>query len=204
MSNIQQNKGFNNIAIVKSSLKEDKHTYRWFMKLILLSQVKSELRKNAYINGLYSKLQKSLAVQHISLAFILLFCTFFITIDKPLNLTIILIPLWLGIKAYIKKRRYILEISSYLISRDFNNDSASAYTLYQVTEYYSRRYGVPSLVDILHTLDTISIITILSGMFFIRFFGLGKSSVNNCVLLMIWYLTVYFIVNFSFLYKKLK
>ena len=37
----------NSINITKDCVREDKHTYRWFVKLILQKAIKAELIKNA-------------------------------------------------------------------------------------------------------------------------------------------------------------
>jgi len=194
--------GFN-LEIIKKSLNESWAVYRWFKELVLKTEVKRKLENNPDIHKIYQKLNFLVITEKIILSIIILFCLLSAIKHKPLYLLIIFILLCFCALLIMIKKKLILHISFFLIDKDFKN-SRTENTLYQISEYYAKTYTTQSLVDILFSLNKISLLAVFFGIFFIRFLGINREWIVNAGLLTIVYWAVYAIVNFSVIYQRLK
>lgn len=195
----------NTITAIKNSLEKDGYVFRWFANLVLVHQVKERLKNVDGMFDLYRKLKRHFLGKKLSFLFFLLFCLFFTATGQFIYIITGLLTLYLYILHRRKARKIIIQISSALLSDDFKNESIPVGSLYQLTEYYSLRYGVSSLVGVLDALDNISLIILFCGVFLIRIISpVEIPTIYRFLLIALMFAVAYFLVNLSFFYKKLK
>ncbi len=187
-----------------STILTDDQVNRWFEFLI----IQSEVRK-VFINDKESgmALKNLFQLRLIKKAvFILLMgsllACYLLNDIRIISLSIIFLTL--SIILSTKVNRYTASLSLELVKKDFSDQQLSQTTLYVLSESYSKKYNIPSLVDVLtvgdENLRTLIIGLVFGLMVIYPFFTFTQI----VVLFTAAYLSLKFLMNSDFFYRTLK
>ena len=150
------------IEAVENTINSDRQVFRWFTFLIVQPAVKAKMLKEETTRQLYSNFKRTMALQLIWYVG-LLGCLLVLVFSKHF------IFLWLGILflfpatyLHLNKKKYVRQISTRLLTQDFDIAELNKKTLYQIGESYSQKYNIPSLVDTIYFIDKISRATLIT------------------------------------------
>lgn len=140
---------------LKRTIERDPDTLRWFTYLLTRPQVKNTLLSLGAPAGHYRQLNALIIGQlALNAVFVTLYGIFLYS-KQPIYLisAAALILLTLILKHIAKQT--VLSVSEILITRDFTQENFAYKTLYQIGEFYARRYRVRSLLNTLTSADTL-------------------------------------------------
>lgn len=162
-------------STLTSTIKNDQHVFRWFMHLIEQPAVKIELIQEEDIRGLYVHLRRNLRYQYILYLFIL--SALVIAFLQHQYLVVVggvsIILIYAYCTAHQKLRQCVSSISTRLIAHDFDEASLQENTLYQIGEFYSRKYKIKSLVHCITSVDAPLRTLLFCSLFFVLFIHPG-------------------------------
>lgn len=132
-----------------NTLKNDYQVNRWFLFLIQQPAADKELRESQSIVKDISHLNTAILIQRV--LFLITFILIAVLIPAPAIMPVpffFLIVTLAGLAslAFIKIN-LVRKIGLYMLRRDFTESGIGQLTLYEVGEYYSRKYHVTALVD---------------------------------------------------------
>jgi len=148
-------KAINSIESIHSTIRNDPHAYRWFLKFISHASIKAQLKDSHEDQKRYAILKKITAYRTgIYILLLILFAIIFFTRQKILY--IFGIPILLGIhKLSTQHKENVAEISCSLLRIDHETIKLESQTLYQICEYYGKMLSIATLVDIIAKQDDI-------------------------------------------------
>ena len=146
-----------------SSIDTDQHVLRWFTLLVVQPALRAREIQNPKTKILYKLLKKIVISQY--LLYLLVATTFFILLIfqhySYLNLGFLfIIP---ALYLHQRLKQCVKEIGMEVVSKDFGPSVLRQKTLYQISEHYSRAYGIPSIVDNIFTWDNTTRIIVIAG-----------------------------------------
>ncbi len=157
------------LEAILNSIQTDPQVFRWFSFLIVQPKLKSELSQMENVKKMYGEFENTMAMQRGLVVILCLMLLCLISLRHYLFLLPGLSSLFLWVLLQNRQKRKTKEIVRYLLSRDFKESELSQKTLFQICEIYSQKYHIPSLVDTIYSLDTISRLTIIGALILIRF-----------------------------------
>jgi hypothetical protein len=156
-------------STLASTIKNDQHVFRWFIHLIEQPAVKTELVREENIRGLYVQLRRNLLCQYVLYPPVLIALSVTFLQHRYLSGGAGIILIYLYYLAHQRARGCVSSISTRLIARDFDETSLQEKTLYQVGEFYSRKYKIKSLVHGITSADATIRTALFCSLFFLSF-----------------------------------
>ncbi len=206
MSHSLHNK-ISSISSFKKTIFNDRHTYSWFKYLLLTPEIKQTLSQNKTAVVIYGKIKNA----SLSQAFLVIICILLFLLNfykkQPLFLAVLVIIFIFLFKIYCAQKSHVQELALMLIQDDFKEDSLEQNTLYQITEYYSKKWAFPSFVSYMFKADQISRTSLaVSFLFFLFILPIGNSLHFTLVVLLVLYCVNLFTGSFYFfeILKRLK
>lgn len=188
---------------LQSTLETDSHVFRWFLYLITQQGVKSALAVDKNIHEYYESLKRTVSLERI-LCVILLSVLLFAYFSKQYQIFFPgAILLCICVNLHRKAKNLITRISIHLISQDFEQANFSQLTLYQIGEFYGRKYQVKPFVMMMTSADEIVRRMALAAWVFgtfimpLSFFGFWGSLLGT-------YFITTAIIHTSLIYNRLK
>lgn len=164
------------MTAVVSSIENDRQTYRWFLMFIRLPEIRQKLYEQHTTKGYYNTLKKIQIIESLFwlvLALIVegdvIYCHSGALIKQIWFLFAGGILLVILVNLYRKKRKCVAAISEAFLRRDFSSAELERQSLFQICEYFSREYHIPSLVDISAYQDFIGRKVLLGAVLFLPF-----------------------------------
>ena len=143
------------MSSIVSSIENDRYVYRWFLILISLPEIQQKIcvqnKKKKEYQAL-KKIQIAKIIIYITLALII---TASCLIKQFGVLLLGVLPLVILVNLFRKNRRCVAAISEQFLLENIQPDELNRQTLYQTCEYLSKKYNIPSLVDIITCQDFI-------------------------------------------------
>lgn len=191
------------INAIISTIRVDKQVRRWFTHLILQKSVENQLSEKKDVEAAYKR-AKNISFWEKVLHFLFFCLLLFVVIARQPNYAIFVIAfLPVSIFLYVKKKECTIKISSSLINADFNEEAFAQKTLYQIGEFYSRKYGVVSLVDAVTSVDVVVRKSIFYTFIFVTFiYPLNFWWTCGTVLAVYW--IFYGLISTTFIYGRVK
>lgn len=148
-----------------SSIDTDQHVLRWFTYLVAQHSVQSRFRNEPAVRKFYHNFKKAMGLQ--CMFSLLLLGTFILLVVTKhyfyfLGLSVFI---FCSVRVHLVLKNCVREISMSMILRDFEDSILRKKTLYQVSEFYSRRHHIPSLVDYMFAWDNIWRMTLIAAAF---------------------------------------
>ena len=186
---------------LSSTIQDDPQIYEWFRNLILQQKFRSDFRVNPIRKELYQKfdLQRIFQKRIVFLLCLSLTLPFLLKLYWLWGVTILLI-----IVQYVmakRLRKYVAEISLQQISDDFPANQLAKTTLYQIGEFYSKKYETYSIVDLL-TLshEYLRTLLICLGVVFLIVYPVFNISIVLLITVLVFF-TFKIMLNKSFIYN---
>lgn len=154
---------------ILASIENDRQVYRWFLMLVCLPEARNMLCVQHIIKEKYQTLKKvqiGEIITYLVMASILSVSCF---LKQPWDLLAESIPLMALGSLYLNNRRCVAAISEQFLLKNLEPDKLNHQTLYQTSEYFSKKYNIPSLVDIITFQDRTARIVLLASILFIPF-----------------------------------
>ncbi len=184
-----------------STIKTDKHVQRWFLYLISQPGFREEASKDLETGALYKKFRRLFYMERT--AFVLLLGTLvFVVMTQQFQHILPLAALFVAsVFLQVKKRGYVVGACSFLVNRDFEEAQFAHKTLYQIGEFYSRRYHIVSLVNAITSVDVVTRKAVFYTIIFATFiYPLNFWQICGSVLAA--YYIFYGLVSSTFIYKR--
>jgi hypothetical protein len=149
-----------------SSIEIDHHVLRWFSLLIVQPAIRVRQIHRPKMVGSYRMLKVLIIAQYVwhlavgGSLFILLYLRNYSGLWWMLTLIVPAILLQQALKKCAQ------EIGMDIVGQDFDPAGLRQKTLYQISEFYSRKYGVPSIVDNIFVWDNTSRLVVIGGAIF--------------------------------------
>lgn len=189
---------------LERTLNSDGQVYRWFIFLVSQRQVQVDFKE---IDGgvqLFLRLRRILAGETFLYLAAVLYGS--ILFYFQWDLYVLGLIFFLGVLAGLRylKKRCVVPLSLGLIKKDFPAEILSQKTLYQIGEFYSKKYDCPSLVDTIYFVDDISRKVIVAAVVFTVFIYPHFSLGQIFFIPFIFYALAQGILRFNFVYRRLK
>ena len=186
-----------------STIKTDKQVRRWFVYLISQRGLKEELSEKREAGALYKRF-RSILYQEKVIFFLLLSIFLFIVVTQQFQYSFLLIVFFvISVLLQVRKRGYIVEICTFLVNRDFDRSLFAQKTLYQIGEFYGRKYNIISLVNAVTFVDAVTRKAVFYAIIFATFiYPLNFWKICGSVLAA--YYVFYGLVSATFVYKRAK
>lgn len=205
MSEIQfTNSPVSSLEALASSIRCDHQVYRWFLRLIRLGDVRAWCRNQDSGKELYDRLSK------ISLLINGIYCLGLSVAFLSVALSDFRILWWnlliagIGFSLYKYKRGIVSELGKILICKDFEPADVSQNTLYEIGEFYGRKYQIASLVDMIYVTDNIVRNTFIVVTIAVCFIYPVEQFLNILIILACSYFVVFSVINSAVVYNKIK
>lgn len=145
-----------------SSIDTDQHVLRWFTLLVVQPAIRQRASQDPKLQPLYSSLRITVTVQY--LLYLLLAGAFFMIVYLNHYLYLWLILLFVIPALYLHQRlkHCIQKIGLDIVQKDFEPSVLRQKTLYQISEFYSQQYRIPSIVDNIFTWDNTTRIIVIA------------------------------------------
>jgi len=186
-----------------SSIDNDRHVYRWFLMLISLPKIQQDLSINNKTKTEYQTLKKIQTTEILTYVAMALMMTASCLIKQPLILLTGALPLGVLINLFRKNRKCVASISKQFLINNIQPDELNRQTLYHTCEYFSRKYNIPSLVDIITFQDFIgrkALLGILLLLPFVYSFNVWQIWTASFIV----FYAIIAIINTSFVLRRLK
>ena len=146
-----------------SSIDTDQHVLRWFTLFIVQPAVQARGMDNPTTQKLYAAL-KGIVTQQFFL-YLFLEGAFVVIVFLKLYPYFWLGALFIfpGLFLHARLKKCVREISLPIVLTDFDNSTLRQKTLYQISEFYSRQYHFPSLVDNIFKWDNATRIIVIAA-----------------------------------------
>ena len=130
-----------------SSIDTDQHVLRWFTLLVVQPAVRAREMKEPHIQCLYVILKRVILSQYLLYLFIAGGALALIYLQHYSYLGWGLFFIVPTIYLHQRLKQCVREIGMDLVHKDFEPKILCQKTLYQICEFYSQQYHIPSLVD---------------------------------------------------------
>ena len=151
---------------LSNTIKNDSYVLWWFASLIVQPKLRAYLnqKQDSNIRLQYQRLARILLLR--ALGYFILLCLGYQAISTRQWWLAGFLPAMIWIFFLIKKTfsQTIEKISSKLIEKDFPHPLLNQKTIFQIGEFYSRRYQVPSLVDNITSMDNAGRLLVFVGL----------------------------------------
>ena len=186
-----------------STIKTDKQVRRWFIYLILQRGLKEELSEKREARALYKKF-RSILYQEKAAFFLFLSVFLFIVVTQQFQYSFLLIIFFvICVLLQVRKREYIVKICTFLVNRDFDRSLFAQKTLYQIGEFYGRKYNIVSLVNTITFVDVVTRKAVFYTIIFATFIY-PLNFWQTCGSVLAAYYIFYGLVNAAFVYRRAK
>jgi len=139
-----------------STIRTDKQVRRWFAHLISQQTVQGMLSKDNETEAAYRRL-RNVSYQERIARFFLLGALSLAVITFQFRWGLLAAALFMvNIFLQMQKKGCVVKICSFLISKDFDKSLFAQNTLYQIGEFYSRKYNVAPLINAITSVDTVT------------------------------------------------
>lgn len=135
-----------NFDSLASTIEVDDFVFHWFASFINNPNVKNDLKHSEIVKKNYARLKGRITIQ-----ILLFFAILFLICHVLLNQSYIFILLGIGIyllyrfnKEKIKKD--VKTISLYIVKNHFTEETIAEKTLYQIGEFFAKKYNTESMV----------------------------------------------------------
>jgi len=200
MNTSKANKVSSKTAILKT-IENDSIICQWFCFLILIREIRKELSKDPELKHLYKKLKSTRFYQRATILLGILALALLILTQQYYSIILIIILFFLFYKMRLAKINYIKEISSSLISSHFDEEKESTITLFQLGEFFSQKYSMPSIVDNLYIQDKLTASALIISFFLVTF--IVECTIIQAFLFMGFVYCLVYIFSNSFLIIKI-
>lgn len=149
---------------LSSSIQNDGQVSRWFEFLVTRPGLRQSLSADSVLASCYKRVDN---LRTIETTLVFLFASLILGARfwQPTLLFFLgLFLLWRYVATRTNKAQMIAQITLSLVSQDFPKDRLLVTSLYQLGEFYSERYHIPSLVDTIYFLDKVARWVILSAL----------------------------------------
>ncbi len=184
-----------------STIKTDKQVRRWFLYLISRPGFREEALQDPKIGILYKRFRRLFCLERT--AFILLSGTLvFVVMTRQFQHSLPLAVLIASSVFFqVKKKDCVVGVCSFMVNRDFNEARFARKTLYQIGEFYGRRYHIVSLVNAITSVDVVTRKAVFYTIIFATFiYPLNFWQLCGSVLAA--YYIFYGLVSSAFIYKR--
>ena len=191
------------MSAVINSIENDRQVYRWFLMFISLAGIKQDLSQVHKTRKEYQTLKKIQITEIITYMVLALIVISSYLIKQPWVLLWGGVLLAILVNLFRKNRRCVAYISEQFLLKNTQPDTLNRQTLYQICEYLSKEYHIPSLVYIITYQDFIGRKVLLGAILFVPFICPFKTWQILMVILIV-FLTTLAIVNTSIVLRRLK
>jgi hypothetical protein len=203
MSTSIVHKNVSSLEAILSSIETDDQVYRWFSFLVVQPALKKSIVNQDSTTKVYDALKKINLFQGLIYIFLLVALFYILWSKQFIYLLLGLLFIYPLFKIHSLKKKYVVELSRILLTRDFKPEEISQKTLYQLGEIYSRKFNIPSLVDTIYALDNTSRKAIIFAFVFTAFiYPLKVWQIFASMILA--YLLTQILIKTSVIYKHLK
>ena len=157
------------MTAVINSIENDRQAYRWFLMFISLPEIQQSLSKQDKTRKEYQALKKIQITEIITYIAVVLVVIAAFFIKQPWLLFWGGLPLVVLVNLFRKNRRCVAAISEEFLLKNIPQDELSQQTLFQICEYFSKKYNTPSLVDIITFQDFTGRKVLLGAILFLPF-----------------------------------
>ncbi|MCK5014050.1 MAG: hypothetical protein KAS66_09530 [Candidatus Omnitrophica bacterium] len=186
-----------------STIKTDKQVRWWFVCLLLQRALKEELSQNKEAGALYKKFRSILCLEKV-IFFLLLIVFLLVIVTRQFQYSFLPVIFFvISVFLQVRKRQYIVKVCTFLLKRDFDRSLFARKTLYQIGEFYGRKYNVVSLVNTVTSVDNMTRKAVFYTIIFATFiYPLSFWQIGFSVLAA--YYIFYGIASAIFVYKRAK
>jgi len=191
------------LTALQRTIETDQDVFRWFLYLISQAAVKTEIATENNIQQLYTRLKITIFYQQALWALFLVLAFFTYHSKEYLPILLGAVVLLFCFILNQKVKRLVTEISTSMISRDFQKSNFGQQTLFQIGEFYVKKYNVKSLLMMLTSVDMVIRKVLLYAWIIATFINpLGFR--NFCLFIIAAYIIVSALINSSLIYNRLK
>ena len=189
---------------LRKTIQYDYYTYRWFLFLISQSTFQREARRDPEFDAGFRTIQAFRLVQG-GLGLILFFAVGIFLASAAWPYAVLAVMMVLGEwNVMSRKKRCVADIACTFVARDVPPEILARSTLYQVSERYSERYHILSLVDAISQLDRIFRFSLIFIFFFVAYIThIPQWRIQQCLFVILFFAVV-FLANMDFFYHRYK
>lgn len=191
------------VSSIIGSIKNDRQVYRWFLMLVRLPEITKVLSVPNKVNKEYLCLKKIQTTKIITYAITVFIAAASCLIKQPWVLLGEVVPLVIFVNLFQENRRCVAAISERFLLENIQPDELVQQTLYQICENLSKKFNIPTLVDIITFQDRIGRVVLLGAILFLPFIYPFKTWETWVVVVIIMSVTIV-VVNASFVLRKSK
>ncbi len=162
-----------NLEAIINSIKYDQQVQQWFTRFLLSLNNSESYAEDNNFNENLKKLKKYLFFCNIIIIAFLILIIFGLLGKCLLSIGLAIFCFLYYEKLNYKSRLVTAELASKVIKNDFSLDELNNKSLYQISEIYSKKYKIPSLVDSIYLLDNTKrktmLITVFCSIFMFSF-----------------------------------
>lgn len=186
-----------------STIENDSEIANWFYYLLSSSSLKSEYGKGSQFWIGLEKVGHRVFLQNISKVVILVFLIIVLFFGRMGNFAAF-IPIAFLLFANEKSiRKSIGELSHCVLSRDFEDNDFQNKSLYQISEHYSNKYGVASLVKVqFFIVNFIRMVLVCSIVIFA--FGLSLKLFRSYMIIALLFYAATIVTSFHSMFDRMK
>ncbi len=193
-----------NIDAIINSISTDGQVARWFLLLLTLPKIKSRLEEDIELRDLYACLDRITFWQNMLVFILFIFAFLFVYLNQYLLLEVVLVVLlsFLLMKLFRNKKKYIARISRKILLDDFGEKELEYKTLYHVCEIYSRKYNIPSFVDVSFSISNICVYVMMITILMVDIVMPVHFWLSILIIIVVFGIVIY-ILNIKSIYIKL-
>jgi hypothetical protein len=191
------------MSSIISSIENDRYVYHWFLILISLPEIQQKICVQNKKKEEYQSLKKIQIAKIIIYVALALTITAFCLTKQFWILLLGILPLVILVNLFRKNRRRVAAISEQFLLENIQPDELNRQTLYQTCEHLSKKYNIPSLVDIITCQDFIGRKVLLGAILILIFLF----PINDWKILIVVFVVLsatVAILNTSIILRKLK
>ena len=149
-------KAVSSIESIQSTIVNDSHVYRWFVKFISHSKIKNKLLQSDEAQKSYTLIGKIEFQKKCLFASFIIFIVTLVLLKMSL-LILFGLPIILFANSFLssKHKNEVAKISCTVLEQDRKSTQLESQTLYQLCENYGTALNIPTLVDIIARQDAI-------------------------------------------------
>lgn len=191
------------LKALSKTIRHDGQVCRWFRYLVMHKELRGELASNQRVKTAYKWFSLISVVESVIYC-LLIGLLYLIVWGKTVMLGALAIVLvGIGISLNFVKRELTARICSVLFERDFIPAAFSQKTLYQIGEFYAKKYGVTPLVNAITSSDAIVRSIVLGTIIFVIFIRQMNFWLMWGAIFAAYYVT-HGLISPTFVYKRLK
>ena len=150
------------VEAILNSITYDVQVSRWFGHLLLSPKVQSVLAGKNQADTFYRQLRLARAIESLILAALALSVFIsYLTHSLLPSVGLVVVTAFPFIRMSQEKNKSIRQLAEILLLQDFSREDLKQKTLFQVGEFYHRRFAVLSLLDFIAQFDALLFIAML-------------------------------------------